>query len=183
MMRLALLAVASVALAACGGSSGSTTTPTTTASKPGPAAAMQKLIAKDPSLAGRVEVLFDTGAWAVVQSTRGKTVHALVFRNANGTWAPDRAGTVNVAILGPQPGATAARLPQVAIEVTSKLPFVDSGLWVDGKELFEKGGGSPTRGTIYGAPAKALAPGTHVAVGYARNVANGTAVAWVFRTP
>jgi hypothetical protein len=180
--RLALLALA-VALAGCGGGSKSTTTSTTTTtSKAGPAAAMQKLIAKDPSLAGTVKVLFDTGDWAVVQSSHGNTAHAVVFRNANGTWVPDRSGKVKVAILGPQPGSTAAKLPQVAIEIDSKLPFVDSGLWVDGKELFEKGGGSATQGTIYGAPAKPLAPGTHVAVGYARNIASGTAVAWVFKT-
>jgi len=187
--RLALVVVAVVALAGCGGGSKSATTSTTTANtttlpgKAGPAAAMQKLIATDPSLSGTVKVLFDTGDWAVVQSSRGNKAHAVAFRNANGTWAPDRSGKVKVAILGPQPGSTAPPLPQVAIEVNSRLPFVDSGLWVDGSELYEKGGGSATKGTIYGAPAKALAPGTHVAVGYARSIANGTAVAWVFKTP
>ena len=181
--RLALIVVV-VALAACGGGSKSRTTSTaTTSGKAGPAAAMEKLIAKDPSLAGTVKVLFATEDWAVVQSSRGKMAHAVVFRNVNGTWAPDRSGEVKVAILGPQPGSIAPRLPQVAIEVSSKLPFVDSGLWVDGNELYEKGGGSATKGTIYGAPPKKLAPGPHVAVGYARNIANGTAVAWVFRTP
>jgi hypothetical protein len=129
-----------------------------------------------------VKVLFNTGDWAVVQSSDGTTAHAVVFRNVNGTWVPDRAGKVKVSILGPQPGTTAPRLPQVAIGIASKLPFVDSGLWLDGKELFEKGGGSATRGTIYGTPPKPLEPGTHVAVGYARNILNGTAVAWVFKT-
>jgi hypothetical protein len=182
--------MAAVALAGCGAGSKSattsttTTTPTTaTTGKAGPAAAMHTLIAKDPSLAGTVKVLFESGDWAVVQSSRGTTAHAVVFRNADGTWVPDRSGKVKVVILGPQPGSTAPRLPQVAIEVISKLPFVDSGLWVDGSELYEKGGGSATRGTIYGAPPKALARGTHVAVGYARNLVNGTAVAWVFKTP
>jgi hypothetical protein len=183
--RLALLAVAAVALAGCGGSSKSTTsTTTTTATKTEtPADAMQKLIAKDPALGGTVKVLFSTGDWAVVQSSDGKIAHAVVFRNVGGTWVPDRDGKVKVEILGPQPGTTAAKLPQIAIGITSKLPFVDSGLWIDGKELFEKGGGTATRGTIYGAPAKPLERGTHVAVGYARNIANGTAVAWMFKTP
>jgi hypothetical protein len=181
--RLALIAVAAVALAGCGGGSKSTTSTTTTVQEATPADAMQKLIAKTPALGGAVKVLFDTGDWSVVQSSDGKTAHAVVFRNVNGTWVPDLARKVKVEILGPQPGTTAAKLPQVAIEITSKLPFVDSGLWVDGKELFEKGGGTATRGTIYGAPAKALEPGTHVAVGYARNILNGTAVAWTFETP
>jgi hypothetical protein len=143
---------------------------------------MQSLIEASPSLAGTVKVLFDTGDWAVVQSSRGNTAHAVAFRNVNGTWVPDRSGKVRVSILGPQPGSVAPRLAQVAIGITSKLPFVDSGLWIDGTELLEKGGGSATRGTIYGGPPKPLEPGTHVAVGYARNILNGTAVAWVFRT-
>jgi hypothetical protein len=183
--QLAFIAVSAVALAGCGGGSKTTATTatTTTAKKADPAAAMQKLIAKNPAYAGTVKVLFDTGDWAVVQSFNRKTAHAVVFRDVNGTWVPDRSGKVKVEILGPQPGTTAAKLPQVAIGITSKLPFVDSGLWVDGTELFEKGGGSATRGTIYGAPAKPLQPGNHVAVGYARNILNGTAVAWVFKTP
>ena len=183
MRRLAVLAVGAVALAGCGGASKPTTTTTTTAAeKAGPASAMANLIAKNPAYAGTVKVLFDTGDWAVVQSFDGKTAHAVAFRNVNGTWVPDRTGKVKVSVLGPQPGTTAPRLTQVAIGIASKLPFVDSGLWVDGKELFEKGGGSATRGTVYGAPAKPLEPGTHVAVGYARNILNGTAVAWVFKT-
>jgi hypothetical protein len=182
MKRLAVLAVGAVALAGCGGGSKPTTTTTTAAKEAGPAAAMQKLIAKSPEYAGTVKVLFNTGDWAVVQSSDGKTAHAVVFRNVNGSWVPDRAGKVKVSILGPQPRTTAPPLPQVAIGITSKLPFVDSGLWIDGKELFEKGGGSATRGTVYGAPAKPLEPGTHVAVGYARNILSGSAVAWVFKT-
>ena len=58
--------------------------------------------------------------------------------------------------------------------------LAESGLWVDGKELLVKGGGSPTRGTIYGAPEKPLAHGRHVAVGFARTASTGTAVAWTF---
>jgi hypothetical protein len=187
--RLTLLGLAAVVLAGCGGSKSTTTstttttTTTTTAAKADPAAAMQKLIAKTPSLGGTVKVLFNSGDWSVVQSSNGKTAHAVVFRNVNGSWVPDRSGAVKVEILGPQPGTTAPRLPQVAIGISSKLPFVDSGLWLDGTELFEKGGGSATEGTVYGAPPKAVKPGTHVAVGYARNIANGTAVAWVFKTP
>ena len=75
----------------------------------------------------------------------------------------------------------APKLPQVAIQFSGKTPFVESALWVDGMELVEKGGGSPTRGTIYGAPAANLKPGEHVAVGYARTALSGAAVAWVFK--
>jgi hypothetical protein len=180
-VRRAALLLAVVALAGCGGSKKTTSTTSTTA-MPGPAAAMRALIASNPALGGTVRVLYDSGDWAVVQSSAGSKAHAVVLHNDGKAWVPDRTGMVKVAILGPQPGTTAPRLPQAAIEISSKLPFVDSGLWIDGKELFEKGGGSPTKGTIYGSPKKALAPGVHVAVGYARSIANGTAVAWVFKT-
>ncbi len=183
--RVALLLLLGL-LAGCGGGSKTTTAITTTTTPAvatsGPAAAMRALIAASPSLAGTVKVLFDTGDWAVVQSSRGNRAHAVVFRFDGSKWVPDRTGKVKVGILGPQPGATSPALAQIAIGISSKLPFVDSGLWIDGKELLEKGGGTATKGTIYGAPVKPLQPGTHVAVGYARNIANGTAVAWVFKT-
>jgi hypothetical protein len=182
--RLWPVALAAVALAGCGGGSKSTSTTSSTVARADPAAAMKTLITSHPELAGKVRVLYDSADWAVVQSSGNGKAHAVAFRlDADGSWVADRAGKVKVRILGPQPGTQAPKLPQVAIGITSKLPFVDSGLWVDGKELFEKGGGSATAGTIYGAPAHALAPGTHVAVGYARNIVNATAVAWVFRTP
>ena len=132
MRRLGLVALAAVVLAGCGGGSKSTST-TTTATPAGPAAAMKALIAAHPELGGTVRVLYDSGEWAVVQSSNGKSAHAVVFRNdADGNWVADRAAKVKVDILGPQPGTTAPRLPQVAIGIVSKLPFVDTGLWVDG---------------------------------------------------
>ena len=64
---------------------------------------------------------------------------------------------------------------------SASTPLVESGLWVDGAELLEKGGGlTATRGTIYGAPSSALAHGKHLAVAYARTATAATAVARVF---
>ncbi len=146
---------------------------------PSPAAAMRALLA--PGSAGSVvKTLYQGTSWSVVQVTRGDTASAEAFELLGGKWKPDTSKNVKIQILGPQPGAKAAKLPQVAIQITSPAPFVESALWVDGKELLEKGGGTPTRGTIYGAPAKDLAPGLHVAVGYARTATTGTAIAWVF---
>ena len=142
---------------------------------------MRALIASEPALAGKVKTLYQGSTWAVVQSTAPGKANAVAFRLVGGKWVPDRSGKVKLSILGPQPGATAARRPQVAIEVTAKKPFVETALWVDGNELAEQGGGSPTRGTIYGAPAKPLKPGDHVAVGYGRTNATGNAVAWIFK--
>ena len=99
----------------------------------------------------------------------------------NGTWVPDRSGKVRIEILGPKPNQlSTANPPQVAITMHSKTPLVESALWVDDTHLFEKGGGSPTNGTIYGAPTNPLKPGRHVAIGYARTATTGTTVAWIF---
>ena len=132
------------------------------------------------SAGGVVKTLYQGTSWSVVQVTKSGTASAKAFELLGGRWKPDTSGNVKVKILGPLPGSKATKLPQVAIEITSPAPFIESAIWVDGKELLEKGGGTPTRGTIYGAPAKNLAPGFHVAVGYARTATTGTAVAWVF---
>jgi hypothetical protein len=179
--RLVLVAAVGLLAAGCGGSKPATTATTATVSTPDPAAAMRTLIAADLSLAGTVRTLYEGTSWAVVQSTAPGKASAVAFHLAGGKWLPDRSDEVKITILGPERGARAApATPQVAIEFKAPQPFVESALWVDGTELQEKGGGSPTSGTIYGAPAKPLTAGPHVAVGYARTATTGTAVAWVF---
>ncbi|HVV59330.1 MAG TPA: hypothetical protein VHC45_13305 [Gaiellaceae bacterium] len=163
---LALTAVA-VLLAACGGSKHAAAPPaTTTARPPSPADVLGP--------GGRA--LYQGGSWAVVQlGSKAAAVHYV-----GGAWQVDDRKLVQVEILGPTPNGKAARIPQVAAEMTGKTRLVEEGLWVDGVELLEKGGGTPTRVTAYGAPEQALKPGTHVAVAYARTATAGTAVAWTF---
>jgi len=179
--RLApILAVA--ALAGCGGSK-TTSSTTTTAAAPVPSAiaAMRALAAAQPALAGKLTKLYEGGPWAVFQTRSGASAHAIVLELLRGKWREDTTHGVKITILGPQPGTTALKIPQIAIGFKSTgAPFVESALWVDGNELLEKGGGTPTDGDIYGAPTTALRPGTHVAVGYARSDRSGAAVAWVF---
>jgi hypothetical protein len=175
---VALLAVVAV-LAGCGSSSKPVTT--TTVSVPDPAAAMRALITTDPALGGTVHTLYQGTDWSVVESTSPQKASAVAFRLVGGRWRADRSNRVKISILGPEAGAPhAPRTPQVAIEFNAPAAFVESALWVDGTELLEKGGGSPTRGTIYGAPAHPLKAGLHVAVGYARTATTGTAIAWIF---
>jgi hypothetical protein len=178
-VRRICVVLAVAVLAGCGGAPKATTT-ATTAAVPDPAAAMQALILRQPSLAGIVRTLYQGSSWAVVESLSPGHAHAVPFELVGNHWRADESGKVKLKILGPQPGAKAPILPQVAIEFTATKPFVESAIWVDGTELLEKGGGSPTSGTIYGAPARKLKPGPHVAVGYARTATAGTAVAWIF---
>jgi hypothetical protein len=70
----------------------------------------------------------------------------------------------------------------VAIALKAHAPLVETGLWVDGEELIERGGGTPKEGTIFGSSAAPPKACEHVAVGYGRTKANGTAAACVFTT-
>jgi hypothetical protein len=159
-----LLAV--LVLAACGSSKG-VQPPATTAAPPPPSSAV-------PGSTG----LYAGGNWGVVLAGgRAIAVHLV-----DGSWHTETSGRVRIVILGPKPGSVAPSLPQVAVELQAAKPLVESGLWVDGKELVVKGGGAPAHATIYGAPAADLAPGRHVAVAYGRTDATGSARAWSFRT-
>jgi hypothetical protein len=179
-VKRVVLVVAVGVLAGCGGGSKPATT-TTTSTAPDPAAAMRALIGTQPPLAGVVHTLYQGSEFAVVESTSAGKASAVAFRLVGGRWRADQSRKVKISILGPEPGAPGApATPQVAIEFKAPARFVESGLWVDGTELQEKGGGSPTSGTIYGAPAKPLKPGVHVAVGFARTATTATAVAWIF---
>lgn len=121
--------------------------------------------------------LYTANGWTVV--LRGRK--PLLYHYVDSKWVVDRSHAVKIRILGPDPNELAPNPPQVAITMRSKQPLVESALWVDDLHLFEKGGGSPTNGTIYGAPANPLDPGTHIAVGYARTAFGGSVVAWTFR--
>ena len=159
MRRLALL-LGVLVVAGCG-SSHARDTGTTTAAAPAPP--------------GPGRTLYAGGPWAVVlDGTRAK-----VFHQVGDAWRRDASRAVKIRILGPT--GTAPRVAQVAAELSATQPLIESGLWVDGIEVPVKGGGSATKGTIYGALGKPLAKGRHVAVAYGRTDAHGAAVAWSFR--
>ena len=127
-------------------------------------------------LGSGAHALYAGGGWAVV--TRGAKV--VVAHLVGNTWKIDTSGRVKISILAPT--GTAASIPQVAAELNAPSALIEDALWVDGKELLEKGGGlKPSNVTIYGAPDKKLAKGTHVAIAYGRTATSGTAVRWTFR--
>lgn len=119
-------------------------------------------------------VIYQSNGWAVVVNGSKAVAAHLV----SGTWTADRSDQVKVELLGPArgPGPT----PQVAAQLTSKTPLVESSLWIDGQVIQVQGGGTPTRGTIYGMPTTPVFPGKHLEVAYARTATSGTAVARVF---
>jgi hypothetical protein len=156
--KLACLLVLALIAAGCGSSKA---TPPSSPPQPGPG-----------------KVVFQGTAWAVLVDGGKAAVQHLV----GNTWRPAPRGTVKIAVLGPQPGSKGnASTPQVAVALSAGGDLAESALWIDGVELLEKGGGlTPTRGTIYGAPASPLARGKHTAIAYARTATQATAVAWTF---
>jgi hypothetical protein len=171
-------------LAGCGGGGkqAATTTTTTAAPKPPPVAdAMRTFLRSRPQFAGTVKTLYEGPEWGVVQAKRGTRVLAVAFHYTGGRWRPDTSHKVTIEILGPNPGSTQPVEPQVAVVIKSRAPLRETALWVDGKELLEKGGGKPTNAQIYGAPDRRLARGLHVAVGFGHSDVHATAVAWTFR--
>jgi hypothetical protein len=124
----------------------------------------------------RTSTLYDGGGWRVtLQGEKAEVLHRV-----GGRWVVAPAG-VTLEILGPRPNAVAPNPPQVAVAIRSKSPLEQLFLWVDGNRLIEKGGGSATNFTMYGAPS-ALDAGIHTAVAYARTASSGSAVAWRFET-
>jgi len=121
-------------------------------------------------------MLYDGGDWRVTLQGGKAEVRHLV----DGKWVVAPAG-VQIQILGPKPNEVAPNPPQVAVSIKSNAPLKELFLWVDGNRLIEKGGGTATNFTMYGAP-NALDEGSHTAVAYARTATGGSAVAWEFRT-
>ncbi|HEV2590656.1 MAG TPA: hypothetical protein VGU02_02065 [Gaiellaceae bacterium] len=158
MRRFALLVLV-LPLAACGSRHAAPKVPVTPAHLLGPGA----------------HILYSGGNWAVV--TKGNT--AIAAHLVRGVWTADRSGAVKLEILGPN--GKAPTTPQVAVQMTAKSHLIEEGLWVDGVELTEKGGGlTPEKVTVYGAPTGKLAPGKHRAIAYGRTDAHGSAVTWTF---
>ncbi|HSP72080.1 MAG TPA: hypothetical protein VLN26_06910 [Gaiellaceae bacterium] len=117
------------------------------------------------------------GGWSVAWGTAGAKAYAVALHGKDVVRSRD----VKLRILGPEPGSSAASIPQVAAEIKALAPIEDSTLLVDGAPIDTKGGGpSPSYISIYGAPAAPLAGGRHVAVAFARAGEAASAVAWTF---
>ena len=144
---------------------------------------MKALIRAHPSLAGTVATLYTGAPWSVLDSTSHGKATAVAFQLVGNKWKADLTKNVVISVLGPQPGERVSPMPQIAIEFKSKGRFTESALWLDGVELQERGGGTPTDGTIYGSSNVGLTPGEHVAVGFASTATHGSAIAWIFDVP
>lgn len=157
-MRAALLVVLAAAVAGCGGSAAKLQLP----GAPADAKVQQRDLG---------------GGWGAAWTTAGGHAYAAALKG--GAVAAD--SPVTVRPLGPDPGETTGRIPQVAAELEAPGALVDYALLVDGEPIDVRSGGlTPRRVSVYGAPAGALDPGRHVVVAFARTDSTAKAVAWTF---
>jgi hypothetical protein len=68
----------------------------------------------------------------------------------------------------------------IATELCAKQRFVESALRSPAPSAWSGAAARPPAEAVYGAPAKRLASGSPVTVGYPRLATSGTAVAWAF---
>ena len=154
---MALLALAA-ALAGCGGSSPTLELP----GAPAGAEVQQRDLG---------------GGWGVAWAASGSRAVAAALKDGE----PAGGSPVTIRPLGPDPGETVGRIPQVAAELAAPGALVDYALLVDGEPLDVRGGGlTPQKITIYGAPLQGLDPGRHVVVAFARTDDAAAARAWTF---
>jgi hypothetical protein len=117
--------------------------------------------------------------FGVVAIRSGPKALAFPLRNENGQWKIETPGPLVFRIIAPQPGST-GQVTQIAYEVDSPGVVGDAVVWVDGKLVRPTLAPAKGRATVFANLNRPLAPGTHIAVGYAEEGNQASAEAWTF---
>ena len=117
--------------------------------------------------------------FGVVGIRSGAKALAFPLRNENGQWKIETPGPLVFRILGPQPGST-GQVSQIAFEVHSPGVVDDAVVWVDGRLIRPTLAPAKGRATVFASLSRPLAPGTHIAVGFAQEGNEASAEAWTF---
>jgi hypothetical protein len=117
--------------------------------------------------------------FGVVAIRSGAKALAFPLRNENGQWKIETPGPLVFRILGPQPGST-EQVSQIAFEVNSPGVVDDAVVWVDGRLVRPTLAPAKGRATVFASLRRPLAPGTHIAVGFAQEGNEASAEAWTF---
>lgn len=116
------------------------------------------------------------------RGSSGPDAFATALRFERGAWRVELGGPLRLRPLLPEPGKTIrTSFPQVALEIRSRTPIAEGGLWLDGVAFSAESGGVNNRWvTIWGRTGVPPEPGEHFVVGFARAGHAGAAVAWSF---
>jgi hypothetical protein len=117
--------------------------------------------------------------FGVVAIRSGAKALAFPLRNESGQWRIETPGPLVFRILGPRPGSR-GQVSQIAFEVHSPGVVGDAVVWVDGRLVRPTLAPAKGRATVFASLRRPLAPGTHIAVGYAEEGDQASAEAWTF---
>jgi hypothetical protein len=118
--------------------------------------------------------------FGVVAIRSGGKALAFPLRSENGAWKIETPGPITIQVLGPQPGSTGA-VAQIGAEVRSPGVLGDAIVFLDGQEVRPTLAPGQGNATVFANLKQALSPGTHIAVVYAEEGKNASALAWTFQ--
>lgn len=134
-------------------------------------------------LAERISEEFAVAAYGGRLADERHAAFAAALRLEDGAWKLELAGPVQLEALVPDPGEIENRRtgPQLAAGIAADAAVVEGGLWLDGKSVPGKSGGTDERNvTIFSDPVGALERGPHAVVAFASTAEDASALAWMF---
>jgi hypothetical protein len=117
--------------------------------------------------------------FGVVAIRNGAKALAFPLRSENGHWRIETPGPIAIQVLGPQPGSSGA-VAQIGAEVRSPGVLDDAVVFVDGQTVRPTLAPRKGTATVFANLKEALPPGTHIAVVFAEEGTNASALAWSF---
>jgi hypothetical protein len=117
--------------------------------------------------------------FGIVAIRSGARSLAFPLRNENKVWKVETPGPLQIQILGPQPGSRGP-VAQIGAEVHSSGVLGDAIVFVDGKAVRPNLTPTPKNATAFANLSPALPAGGHIAVVYAEEGNNASALAWTF---
>ena len=117
--------------------------------------------------------------FGIVAMRSGVRSIAFPLRRESRRWKIETPGPIQIAILGPRP-ASSGRVSQIAFEASAPAPIDDAIIFVDGKLYPPNLAPSGKKATVYITLPKPLKRGVHIAVAYAFQGTNVSALAWSF---
>jgi hypothetical protein len=134
-------------------------------------------------LAERINEEFAVAAYGGRLADDRYAAFAAALRLEDGAWRLELGGPVQVEALVPDPGEVERRGTgaQLAAGIVADSAVVEGGLWIDGKSVPGRSGGTDERNvTIFSDPVQGLARGPHAVVAFASTSFDASAFAWMF---
>jgi hypothetical protein len=134
-------------------------------------------------LAERITEEFAVAAYGGRLTDERHASFATALRLEDGAWKLELGGPVQLQALVPDPGEIERRGTgaQLAAGIVADAAVREGGLWIDGRSVPGKSGGTDDRNvTIFSDPVERLARGPHAVVAFASTASDASALAWMF---